>query len=85
MRWVMPTDIFIVTDGRTYQHLVDRDQVCRSIPLSAHDAHVAPHMTAKTFALYFSLCLEIYVYICYGSVSIIYYNSILIYLLSINW
>ena len=53
---------------------------------SAHmTPHVAPHMTAKTFALYFSLCLEIYVYICYGSVSIIYYNSILIYLLSINW
>ena len=59
----MPTDIFIVTAWRTYRHLADRYQGHQSIPLSAHDAHVSPHMTAKTLALYFSLCLAIYVYV----------------------
>ena len=49
MRWVMPTDIFIVTAGRTYQHLVDRDQVRRSIPLSTHDAPRSPTYDSQDF------------------------------------
>ena len=55
MHRVMPTDIFIVTAWRTYPHLADRYQGHQSIPLSAHDAHVSPHMTAKTFGLIFCL------------------------------